>query len=124
MKRITRKQIAIINHRTSGRSIGAARIQEIEFENNVPSYPEKKTRQIYPHILKTAAERKARIEALISEGTLNRIQITETILYEYPGIAKSTIATALTDGKNPKYNRFRALIVEDENGVLSFTNEN
>lgn len=51
MRKITRKEISVINHRTAGRMIGAGRTQEtIEFENNVPSYPEKKVRKSTPKI--------------------------------------------------------------------------
>jgi len=35
-------------------------------------------------------------------------------------LAKSTITVLLTDSKNPKYNRFDRLVVETEEGGLTF----
>ena len=46
--------------------------------------------------------------------------IVEKGIAKFPDLAVSSIQTMLTDGKNPKYNKFDKLVVQDENGVLSF----
>ena len=54
------------------------------------------------------------------KGKYTRKELTELAVEEFPDVAKSTIQTILTDGKNPKYNKFPKLLVEDEDGKVKF----
>lgn len=56
----------------------------------------------------------------IDEGGWTRAELVEATIEEVPDLAPSTIATLISDGKNPKYNRFNALLTEDEGGIISF----
>jgi len=69
---------------------------------------------------KSASKRKVKTEDLIAAGKYTRAEIVEKILAEF-AVSKSTIGTVLSDGKNPKYNKFEKLVVEDKTtGILSF----
>lgn len=66
-----------------------------------------------------ATKRKEAIEAMITAGTFTAKQITEKIAEQF-SVAPSSIQTMLSDGKNPKYNKFSQLVKKDANGILSF----
>jgi hypothetical protein len=56
----------------------------------------------------------------IKKGKHTRIELTDMTLSEFPEANKSSIQTLLSDGKNPKYNKFETLLVEDDNKIISF----
>ena len=61
------------------------------------------------------------IQGLISEGKWKRKEIIEKVCAEHQTSLPSTINTRITDGKNPKYNKFSLLVKEDpETKILSF----
>ena len=57
---------------------------------------------------------------LITKGKFTRNQLIEKGMKKFPSLTKVTIATMLTDAKNPKYNLFDKLVVVDSEGVLTF----
>lgn len=60
------------------------------------------------------------LATLIEKGKYTRKQIMEMATNKYPDTKKQVFITLLSNGKNPKYNRFASLIVQDENKVMSF----
>ena len=60
------------------------------------------------------------VEAMIEKGTHTKAVIVDSTLATYPEASKGSVVTMLSDGKNPKYNKFRALIKVDDKGVFSF----
>jgi len=61
------------------------------------------------------------METLVAKGTLTKKDIVDQTLAKFPDISKSTIATNLTDGKNPKYCPFTKLLkIDDESKVVSY----
>lgn len=60
------------------------------------------------------------IGKLIGAGKYTRKQIIEKTLEAFPEIKPSTVATALADGKNEKYNSFPRIVKEDAKGIISF----
>lgn len=69
----------------------------------------------------TLAERIEFLTPLITAGKYNRKQLIEKTLQNFPGVSESSVATTLTDGKNPKYNKFAKLITQSTEGLLSFS---
>lgn len=61
----------------------------------------------------------ALLTPLIKKGKFTKKELIDKALEEEPG-ATSGIQTLLTDGKNPKYNKFEKLIVQDKTGIMSF----
>lgn len=59
------------------------------------------------------------IATLIQKGEYTRQQIISKAT-EKLDVSKSTVSTYLTDGKNPKYNRFDSLVVENSDGTIAF----
>lgn len=59
------------------------------------------------------------IEKLIAEGEFTRDEIIEKTSEKFD-VKTSTIRTHITDGKNPKYNKFSQLVQESDEGILSF----
>ena len=61
------------------------------------------------------------MEALVAEGKHTKAYIIDQTLAAFPAISKSTIATNLTDGKNPKYCPFTKLVkIDDESKVVAY----
>lgn len=56
---------------------------------------------------------------LISKKKYTQKELIAKVVEE-TGIKESSAATLLTDGRNPKYNRFAKLIKKGEDGILSF----
>ena len=67
-----------------------------------------------------ATERRAFMEELISKGEFTKKEIIDKTLVKFSSISQSSVATELSDGKNPKYNKFAQLLVIDEDGIVSF----
>lgn len=65
------------------------------------------------------SKRKTLIEDLISQAAFTKKQILEKVLKEFPKSSESAISTMITDGKNPKYNKFSKL-VQEKDKILSF----
>lgn len=90
-------------------------------EKTSPKFPkEKKEVQKKPR----SSERLAFLAPLIAENKWTRKDLVEKAMTQFPNVSKDAIQTILSDGKNPKYNRFDALIVEQENGVMGFKGKN
>ena len=59
------------------------------------------------------------MEPLIEKG-INRKELIEKTMKQFPDASKSAIQVIICDGKNPKYTKFGRIIVEDENKTLTF----
>lgn len=58
---------------------------------------------------------------LIEKAKFTKTQLLEKGLAEFEGVQKSALQTFLIDSKNPKYNKFDKLVVEDpETHIMSF----
>lgn len=55
----------------------------------------------------------------IAKGKITRKDLITQAMEKF-GVSKSTVTTLISDGKNQKYCKFEQLVVEDENGTLSF----
>lgn len=60
------------------------------------------------------------LSGLIEKGKHTRKQIIEMAMKKFPERSINTFSTLLSDGKNPKYNKFASLIKVDDKGILSF----
>jgi hypothetical protein len=65
-------------------------------------------------------ERVAYITPFIEKGKYNKAQLIEMLEKKFPDATKTGLITLLTDCKNPKYNRFDRLVVQDANGLYKF----
>jgi hypothetical protein len=68
----------------------------------------------------TGAERVDFLTPLIQSGKYTKAELVEKANKEFPDVSASTFQTMLTDAKNPKYNKFAKLVVQAEDGTLSF----
>ena len=66
------------------------------------------------------AEKVAFFAPLIGKGKYTKAELVEKGIEKFPHLTASTLQTFLTDAKNPKYNKFDEVVVQDEKGVLSF----
>jgi len=66
------------------------------------------------------SERVAFYTTLIEKGGFTKKELVEKAEKEFPDATKAALQTIISDGKNPKYNKFAKLLVEDENKVFSF----
>lgn len=60
------------------------------------------------------------LSKFIKEGKYTRKELIEKSLINFPDKSKEAIGTYLSDGKNPKYNRFHSLLMTDKEGRISF----
>ena len=60
------------------------------------------------------------LASLIEPGKYTRKQIMDKVMHKFPDSKKNTFSVMITDGKNPKYNRFAKLIEQSEDNILSF----
>jgi len=65
------------------------------------------------------ADRIEFLTPLIESGKYTKSELIEKALKKEPD-GKSGIATLLSDAKNPKYNKFPHLVVQDAEGVMTF----
>ncbi|GAA5521778.1 hypothetical protein LQ318_08485 [Aliifodinibius salicampi] len=65
-----------------------------------------------------AARSRQILKPLIKEGEHTRQELKEILLEE--DITETTADVILTDSKNPKYNQFEKLVIEDEDGCYTF----
>ena len=65
-------------------------------------------------------ERIAYIKKFIVSAKYTRPELLKLLIAEFPEASKAGLSTLLTDGKNPKYNKFEKLLIEDEKGDISF----
>jgi hypothetical protein len=66
---------------------------------------------------------KERVEYLtpfVEKGKYNKAQLIEMLEKKFPDATKTGLITLLTDCKNPKYNKFDRLVVQDANGIYKF----
>jgi len=68
----------------------------------------------------SASERRPFLADLIGKGKYTRKEILEKAAEKFPEASASALLTLVTDGKNPKYNKFDHLIVESAEKILSF----
>ncbi len=62
------------------------------------------------------------LEEKINSGRFTKQQLIEEFLKWY-GASKSYVDTLLSDGKNPKYNKFSRLLVVNDDKTISFVEE-
>ena len=82
--------------------------------------PEKKEK-LFSAKASTSAERVAFLTPMIEKGKFTKSELVEKAKVQFPDLAISSIQTMLTDAKNPKYNKFARLVVQDKDGIMSFT---
>ncbi|MBT9139179.1 MAG: hypothetical protein DDT31_01760 [Syntrophomonadaceae bacterium] len=58
------------------------------------------------------------VYSLIQKGEYSKKEIESMAFEKFPDLKKSTLSTLLSDGKNPKYNRFPTLIKTNDKGVF------
>lgn len=69
-------------------------------------------------------EKRAFVAALIKEGTHTKAEIMDIAIAKYPDWNPVSLSTMLTDGSNPRYNVFDALVLKDKDTkLLSFVKE-
>ena len=68
----------------------------------------------------TTAERVEYISPFVKKAKYTKKELLEMMMEKYPMVTKAANQTILTDGKNPKYNKFPKLIVQDDDGIMSF----
>ena len=69
-------------------------------------------------------EKRAFVAELIAEGAYTKAKIMEKAIAKYPDWKPVSLSTMITDGSNPRYNVFDALVVKDKDTkILSFTKE-
>lgn len=66
------------------------------------------------------AERIKFLTPLIEKGKLTRKELLEKAAAQFPDATATALATVLSDGMNPKYNKFDRLLTVDANKVVSF----
>ena len=61
------------------------------------------------------------IESLIAKGKFTQKEIVEKVLEKFPDHSPGGIATMISDGKNPKYNKFSNIVkANPDSKILSF----
>ena len=90
-------------------------------ENKVVSAESVKGKGVVPANRVTTAERVEYMTPLIAKGTYSKKELLEMMCKKFPQVTKAANQTILTDGKNPKYNKFAKLIVQDADGLMSFS---
>lgn len=69
-------------------------------------------------------EKRTFVAELIAEGAYTKAEIMEKAIAKYPDWKPVSLSTMITDGSNPRYNGFDALVVKDKDTkILSFTKE-
>ncbi len=59
-------------------------------------------------------------DKLIGQGKHTKPQIADRVTAKFDFVTRSTVLTALSDSRNPKYNIFPSLTETDESGVVSY----
>lgn len=80
-------------------------------------------KELFAKKASTSADRVAFITPFIEKGKSTKAQLVEKLTAKFPDLAISSLATLLTDAKNPRYNRFAKLVVQDKDGIMSFVKE-
>jgi hypothetical protein len=88
-------------------------------EKEVKKVTEKKEK-LFSKKSSTTADRVAFLTPLIEKGKLTKAELVEKAQVKFPDLALSSLQTMLTDAKNPIYNKFAKLVVQDKDGVMSF----
>ena len=79
------------------------------------------TKKKVPNFKGTAtADKIKELDPLLKAGKSTKKELIDAILAKYPDSNLSGIVTLLTDGKNPKYNRFPKLLVENDKKQFSY----
>lgn len=86
--------------------------EKVEKEAKEEAAPRKRT--------STTKEKVDYITPFIEKAKYKKAELVELLLDKFPDASKQAVVTVLTDGKNPKYNKFAKLLVQDTAGVLSF----
>jgi uncharacterized membrane protein YgaE (UPF0421/DUF939 family) len=99
------------------RNVGSKPVRTSSKEGAAPS---KVTKERFAPKKSTGAERVDFLTPLIASGKHTKADLVEMASKEFPDVSVSTLQTMLTDAKNPKYNKFKKLVVQNEDGVMSF----
>ena len=103
--------------------------EDDEYEEDEEDVPVKKakekakpeTKKKVPNFKGTAtADKIKELDPLLKAGKSTKKELIDAILAKYPDSNLSGIVTLLTDGKNPKYNRFPKLLVENDKKQFSY----
>jgi len=86
----------------------------------VPIPVKKEKKELFSKKSSTTADRVAFIAPFIEKGKFTKAQLVEKLTGKFPDLAISSLQTMLTDAKNPKYNKFQKLVIQDDKGILSF----
>jgi len=104
-------------------------LENSKFYNDFHNFIKNHTRKAAAHNPKKKQKQQSKssdpialLSALIEKGEFTRQQIINNADNRLE-LSKSTIRTYITDGKNPKYNRFEKLVVENNDGTLSFQDD-
>ncbi len=99
----------------------AAKIAEKEAKKEASKEERASRKGMQPdEISAKAKDRYVLMNTLIGEGTHTKKEIIEVVKEAFPDISTITIATNLSDSKNPKYNKLEKLTKETEDGKFVF----
>ena len=80
-----------------------------------------KPKDTIPSVKKSSTkERIAFIAPIIKKAKNTKKECLEMLCEQFPEATRAAHQTILTDGKNPKYNKFDNLLEEDAKGILKF----
>lgn len=65
-------------------------------------------------------EKKDFIESLIAGGKNTKKEIVQLTVDKFPDTAPTSVVTMISDGKNPKYNKFSKLVVIGDDNIVKF----
>jgi hypothetical protein len=85
-----------------------------------PARVKTEKKELFARKSSTMADRVAFLTPFIEKGKFTKEQLVEKAHVQFPDLAISSLQTMLTDGKNPKYNKFAKLLTQDANNVISF----
>ncbi len=88
-----------------------------------PSASPKQPKQEEKIQVSTPADRIAFLTPLIAKGMYTKKELIRMAAEKFSDVKESTLNTMLSNGRNPKYNKFKELIVRNEKGILSFQKE-
>ncbi len=116
VEKVTKETKAVATKGSSkGGNSSAVAEKKIETKK-APSVATKEPKSAKP----AANEKLVFLSGLISKGKLTRKEVVEQAVLKFPDASPAGLATLVSDGKNPKYNKFPKLVVENDKGLISF----
>lgn len=98
--------------------------EEEEEEEAAPAPTKKDTKTAAPageaKVKLSSDEKIAFFSPLIESGKYSMKDLLAKSLEKFPGLSESSVRTFLVDSKNAKYNKFPRLVVQSEDGKLTF----